>query len=317
MERTKIFVSYSHKDMDWVSKDGEYKLIAWLSEQLEDEAIVWTDHALQNLVGEEFKQHIYDRIRESNIVILLISQNFVSSKFIMDTELPFIKELLEAQKIKILPILLTDLSISGKQKISWIFDLQIYPGETKTLIELTQDKNQWIKSQIGILNNIQTRIANLNRLNQFIQKETENLIIKEKLNIFRFSPIKIIALLIICLTLFFAIKYYIFKDEYKKRSINTINYSELSDEEKANSFYKEGIEFLRSGNMILAQSRLNKALNYENNSSRIIEINKRLAFVCNKITENANDAIAFEKKNCSIAQIENEQVSRSNISFEK
>jgi hypothetical protein len=161
MQKIKIFVSYSHQNEDWVSKEGKYKLIPWLERQLEDQAEIWTDHALKRHLGDEYTKLITEKILGSDIVLLMISQDFVSSSYIMNTELPLIKHQYKNDKLKILPLLITDLSKKGKEKISWIFDLQTYPNDTKPLIDFFNNDSDWEKIKVEILDGVENKIDEL------------------------------------------------------------------------------------------------------------------------------------------------------------
>ncbi len=158
MKKIKIFVSYSHQNEDWVSKEGKYKLIPWLEKQLSDQAEIWTDHALKELIGEEYTKLIKEKILDAEIALLLISQDFVTSQFIIEIELQLIKHQYLNEKLKIIPLLITNLSKSGKERISWIFDLQIYPNDTKPLISFVNNDADWENIKIEILDSIENKI---------------------------------------------------------------------------------------------------------------------------------------------------------------
>jgi tetratricopeptide (TPR) repeat protein len=163
MEKIKIFVSYSHEDEEWVSSTipGTYKLIPWLERQLKSTAEIWTDHSLKELPGERYNQLITEKILDADIALLLISQDFVSSEYIMGTELPLIKHQYDDEKIKIIPLLITNVSTEGKEKISWIFDLQTYPNDTKPLIFFIKDAAEWSNVKVEILNGINNKITSV------------------------------------------------------------------------------------------------------------------------------------------------------------
>jgi hypothetical protein len=83
MDTVKIFVSYSHENRDRVDEGGKYNLIPWLKKQFkQSEVVFWTDHALKNHIGEEFKRNIKANIDSSDIALLMITQDFVASEFI-------------------------------------------------------------------------------------------------------------------------------------------------------------------------------------------------------------------------------------------
>lgn len=78
----KIFISYSHKDIDHMND-----LLIYLK-GLERNAKIekWTDLQLNS--GVKQKQEILKNLDQADIVILLISQYFIASDFINDNELP-------------------------------------------------------------------------------------------------------------------------------------------------------------------------------------------------------------------------------------
>ena len=158
MKKINIFVSYSHDNADWVDKEGKYKLIPWLEKQLNGQAEIWTDHALKKLIGEKYSKLIAEKILGADIALLLISQNFVTSPFIVEKELPLILAQYEAKKIKIVPLLISNLTQRGKERIKWIFDLQTYPNDTKPLIEYYSNDAEWENMKVEILDGIEHKI---------------------------------------------------------------------------------------------------------------------------------------------------------------
>ena len=159
MDTVKIFVSYSHKNDEWVDEGGKYDLIPWLKKQLEVYNVVfWIDHALEEHVGEEFQKRIKENIDSSDIALLMVSQDFASSKFITEFELPWIKEAFAAEKIKIVPLLLERLSNMGKRRMEWLFELQTIPNDTKPLIDYSDSDINWKNIRIDILNALEGKI---------------------------------------------------------------------------------------------------------------------------------------------------------------
>lgn len=152
-KKIKIFVSYSHDNKDWVEGDIEKTLIPWLKKQLKrSNVIFWTDQILANHIGEEYRVNIKKNIDDADIALLLISQEFSTSDFILDYELPWIKEAFDNSRLKIVPLLISKVSDLGKNNISWIFELQTIPNDTKPLIEYRKDDVQWSEIRISILN---------------------------------------------------------------------------------------------------------------------------------------------------------------------
>ncbi|GHT37028.1 hypothetical protein AGMMS49574_29470 [Bacteroidia bacterium] len=107
---TNIHISYSPEDRKWVDDNGEYPLIPWLKEQLADRNIIFrTDFGFSTDV---------------DVALMLISQEYASCDYIIDVELPRIKEASDKGVLKIAPLLLSDLSDFGKEDLAWVLDKQ-------------------------------------------------------------------------------------------------------------------------------------------------------------------------------------------------
>lgn len=83
LTKSEIFISYSHKDTSF--KDLLVPHLKVYAQQ--NNANYWDD----TMIGRgEWKKQIEDALNRSNIAILLISDNFLSSDFIINNELPTI-----------------------------------------------------------------------------------------------------------------------------------------------------------------------------------------------------------------------------------
>jgi mRNA-degrading endonuclease RelE of RelBE toxin-antitoxin system len=86
-----VFISYSHEDKEWMDK-----LRSFLS-VIEQQGLIkfWADNQLEP--GKPWEQQIEEVLDSSSAGLLLVSQSFLTSKFITETELP---KLLSAAKEK-------------------------------------------------------------------------------------------------------------------------------------------------------------------------------------------------------------------------
>ena len=77
-----VFISYSHKDEDW--KD---RLVSHLG-VLQQEGLIdlWNDRRIG--AGEDWYQQIKEAIARASVAVLLVSADFLTSKFIRSKEIP-------------------------------------------------------------------------------------------------------------------------------------------------------------------------------------------------------------------------------------
>jgi hypothetical protein len=97
--RTKVFVSYSHADQVW-----RQRLITHLA-VLERKGVIetWSDTRLQ--IGDSWKSKIDQALAECQVAVLLVSPNFLASRFIQTVE---VQQLLERHMrggLQLLPVI--------------------------------------------------------------------------------------------------------------------------------------------------------------------------------------------------------------------
>jgi tetratricopeptide (TPR) repeat protein len=84
--RDRVFVSYSHLDKEWLDKLREVLL-----PDIRNGRIDYRDD--RNLApGDDWYQEIVQYVARARVAVLLVSANFLASRFIMDQELPLILE---------------------------------------------------------------------------------------------------------------------------------------------------------------------------------------------------------------------------------
>jgi tetratricopeptide (TPR) repeat protein len=98
--RPLIFISYSHKDETW--KD---RLVTHLNVlQYQDSLDIWDDRRIE--AGEDWFQEIEAALNASSIALLLISANFLTSKFITEEEVPRLLQRRAQEGVRLIPIIL-------------------------------------------------------------------------------------------------------------------------------------------------------------------------------------------------------------------
>ena len=81
-----VFISYSHKDRDWLGK------VKMFLQPLEDQGLlrIWDDTNIRP--GSEWLEEIELSLEKARIAVLLITQNFLTSEFIRQKEFPVLLE---------------------------------------------------------------------------------------------------------------------------------------------------------------------------------------------------------------------------------
>lgn len=158
MSKFFIFVSYSHED-NWCVKEGPHGLIPWLARQLEKDGIeFWYDHALAKLPGEDFRKRIETEIDGAHLAILLISQDFVNSRFVQECELTRIRHRMENGGLMMIPILVGPVC---DEDLDWLATRQMLPGKPTPLVDYTESDIRWRHVRVEILKAIKYRIHEL------------------------------------------------------------------------------------------------------------------------------------------------------------
>jgi hypothetical protein len=100
MARTKIFVSYSHKDREWLETLRAH-LAVLKRQQLID---MWSDTRI--VVGTDWEKEIDTAMQDAKVAVLLITPAFLASEYIWakDREMDIIWAHRE-QGMKVLPLI--------------------------------------------------------------------------------------------------------------------------------------------------------------------------------------------------------------------
>lgn len=125
MSKPTVFISYSHKDESW--KD---RLVSHLG-VLQHESILdmWDDRRI--VAGEDWYQEIQDAIDAASAAILLVSADFLTSKFILDEEVPRIMERREKEGLRIFPVILKP---CAWKYVKWLARMNLRPRDGRPIL---------------------------------------------------------------------------------------------------------------------------------------------------------------------------------------
>lgn len=140
MSRPLIFISYSHKDEEtW--KDPLVRQLSVAQQQglLE----LWDDRRID--AGENWFEEIIKAIEDGCIAILLVSENSLTSQFILNQEVPRMLNRLGTGKLKLYPIIVEPCDWGA---VEWLKQMNLRPRDGRPVGE-TKDKER-TKYQISL-----------------------------------------------------------------------------------------------------------------------------------------------------------------------
>ncbi|MCB9076958.1 MAG: TIR domain-containing protein [Anaerolineaceae bacterium] len=116
--RPSVFISYSHKDE--VEKE---EIMSHLGVLAYDGLVdVWVDDQIE--AGQDWLEDIEQAIRQARVAILLITKNFLNSKFIRDNEVPRLLERRKNEGLIIIPVIARP---CAWQRVEWLTNMNVKP----------------------------------------------------------------------------------------------------------------------------------------------------------------------------------------------
>jgi hypothetical protein len=142
----RIFISYSHQDEQF--KDELVKMLAGMQRRGVIDA--WQDLRIEP--GEEWFQAIKQAINECDLALLLISPDFIASRFINDEELPDLLKRRQQEGMTVIPIIVRDCLWSSEPVLK---DLQALPTDVKAVITFQKEAGARDRVWVGIAQEIE------------------------------------------------------------------------------------------------------------------------------------------------------------------
>jgi hypothetical protein len=95
-QREGVFISYSHKDAKWLERLGPHL------PQFEDETLIWSDKDIHP--GADWLGEIQRKLATVKVAVLLVSAQFLASRFIVRNELPPLLDAADKEGVIIIPV---------------------------------------------------------------------------------------------------------------------------------------------------------------------------------------------------------------------
>ncbi len=97
-ERRHVFISYSRADRDWVERLK--RMMAPLLRGSGQELRLWDDSQIE--AGDKWREAIETALAEAKVALLLVSDHFLASEFVMGEEVPKLLAAAEAEGVRVL-----------------------------------------------------------------------------------------------------------------------------------------------------------------------------------------------------------------------
>jgi small GTP-binding protein len=126
----KIFISYSHKDETF--KDELVTMLAGLQRRGIVDA--WQDRRIE--AGDEWYKSIQDAMDECDLALLLVSADYLASRFIQEEEQPKLLQRRQEMQLRVIPIIVRPCTWQSEPVLK---DLQALPKDGKPVITFSID----------------------------------------------------------------------------------------------------------------------------------------------------------------------------------
>jgi CheY-like chemotaxis protein len=128
-----VFISYSHKDRNWLDKFIPHLKVLANNNRL----TVWDDTKIKS--GAKWKNEIQKALSTADIGLLLVTPDFLASEFIKNIELPALFNAAEKKRVTILWVAVKP---SMYEEVTYISEFQSANDPDKPLANLTPAKSR-------------------------------------------------------------------------------------------------------------------------------------------------------------------------------
>ncbi len=152
-----IFISYAHEDEPF--KDALITMLTGL--QRRGVINAWHDRRIEE--GDEWRASIEDATNRCDLALLLVSSDFLASRFIADHELPRLLQRREEQGLRVVPIIVRPCLWRNEPVLQ---DLQALPKDGKAVITFPADTGERDQAWADICAAIEARVTEMAGMRQ-------------------------------------------------------------------------------------------------------------------------------------------------------
>ncbi len=126
MAKPMIFISYSHEE-----ESLKNRLLTHLGVLRQENLLdIWEDNRIG--AGEDWYQKIQEAVTKASVAILLVSANFLTSKFIRSEEVPRLLERQAKEGLRIFPVIVKP---CAWKQVKWLARMNLRPKEGRPISE--------------------------------------------------------------------------------------------------------------------------------------------------------------------------------------
>lgn len=151
MSRLKIFISYSHIDMKYKNELLKHLKTLELTHNIE----VWHDGKI--LAGGTIDSEVLIQLSKSDVVLLLVSSNFLSSYYCIEVELKKALERHNSGNSIVIPIILSECNIDESAPFS---RLKYVPDDGRPIQRFKPQNNGYVNAVANIKQMIDSKFTN-------------------------------------------------------------------------------------------------------------------------------------------------------------
>jgi len=133
MTKQTIFISYSHHDEPF----KEQIINFFKGAKMPNTFQAWSDRDIH--LGEEWEKKIFEAIDQANGAVLIITNNFLCSDYIINKEIPLLLKRNENDDLSLFPILFDP---CPWEQHTWLTPLQMLPRDNLSLSTMTDSKKK-------------------------------------------------------------------------------------------------------------------------------------------------------------------------------
>jgi DNA-binding NarL/FixJ family response regulator len=136
-----IFISYSHTDWRWKDRVITHLSISQRYGRLE----LWCDSCIEP--GEDWYEKVQTSLDSADVAVLLISADFLTSKFILTEEVPRLLQRRESEGLHVVPVIVRP---CAWQEVTWLKRMQLEPKNGKPLSTCRPHQVEQILAKLAV-----------------------------------------------------------------------------------------------------------------------------------------------------------------------